>query len=76
MTESDFQVPAGLANGLKMTAICNTSHTGVAAIALLRAAADILCNDFGPGQTCEIIRHVTTEAVNVQAAFSTPAGHA
>jgi hypothetical protein len=76
ITQSDFQVPAGLSEGLKMTAICNTCHTGLAAIALLRAAADILCNDFGAEGTCEIIRSVTSEAIALHGQPNAPAGHA
>ena len=76
MTEQDFAVPAVITEGLKMAAICHTSHKGVAAIALLRAAADILCDDFGPDETCEIIRHVTTEAVQLQGPSNATVGHA
>jgi hypothetical protein len=76
ISENDFRVPAGLADGLRMMAICQTHHTGLAAIALMRAAADILCNDFGAEQTCNIIRHVTTEALALQEQGNAPAGHA
>lgn len=76
ITESDFRVPAGLAEGLKMTAICNTCHTGLAAIALIRAAADILSNDFGPEKTCELIRAVTDEALALNVPANSPVGHA
>ncbi|WP_155263062.1 hypothetical protein [Sphingomonas segetis] len=76
ITEQDFQVPAGVAERLKMTAICHTHHTGLAAIALIRAAADILCNDLGAEQTCEIIRQVTTEALALHGPVNAPVGHA
>ena len=76
ITAADFNVPAGLADGLRMSAICNTTHTGIAAIALLRAATDILCNDLGAEQTCEIIRQVTTEALTLYGQPNAPAGHA
>jgi hypothetical protein len=76
ITEQDFAVPTAITEGLKMAAICHTTHKGVAAIALLRAAADILCSDFGPEQTCEIIQHVTVDALKVHAMANAPAGHA
>jgi hypothetical protein len=76
ITENDFQVPPALAEGLKMAAICHTPHTGLAAIALLRAAADILSNDFGPEKTCELIRSVTDEALALRVPANAPAGHA
>lgn len=72
ITEQDFQVPPGVADALRMAAVCHTPHTGVAAIALIRAAADILCNDLGAEQTCSIINQVTTEALALHA----PAGRA
>jgi hypothetical protein len=76
ITEQDFQVPPGVAEGLKMSAICHTTHTGAAAIALIRAAADILTNDFGPQATCDIIRSVTDEALALHLPANAPAGHA
>ena len=72
----DLRVPEGLSEGLKMSAICHTSHTGAAAIALIRAAADILTNDFGPQATCDIIRSVTDEALAFHLPANAPAGHA
>lgn len=74
--EQDFQVPPGVADRLKMTAICQTHHTGLAAIALIRAAADILCNDLGAEQTCDVIRQVTSEAIALHLPANAPAGHA
>jgi hypothetical protein len=76
ITEQDFQVPPGVAEGLKAAAICHTAHTGIAAMALLRAAADILCNDLGPEQTCDVIRQITTDAIVLHAQVSAPVGHA
>lgn len=76
ITERDFQVPAGLAEGLRQMAICHTCHTGLAAIALIRAAADVLSNDFGPEKTCELIRSVTDEALALHVPANAPAGHA
>lgn len=76
ITEQDFRVPIGVAEGLKMAAICNTHHTGAAAIALIRAAADILANDFGAQVTCEIIRSITDEALALHLPANAPAGHA
>jgi hypothetical protein len=76
ITEQAFAVPPGVSESLKMAAICHTTHTGIAAIALLRAAADILCKDLGPQQTCDVIQQVTTEALALQAQANAPAGHA
>lgn len=76
ITADDFKVPAGLSEGLKMTAICHTPHTGIAAIALIRAAADILCNDFGAEMTCSLIRQVTDEALAHNVPAGAPVGHA
>jgi hypothetical protein len=74
--EEDFTVPPGVSDALRMSAICHTTHTGIAAIALLRAAADILCQDLGAEQTCAIIQHVTSEALAIHRQSLAPAGHA
>lgn len=76
INEQDFRVPQGLAEGLKMTAICHTPHTGVAAVALIRAAADILTNDFGPEIAADLIRSSVDEALKMHQQLNAPAGRA
>jgi len=76
--QNDFGLAANVtvAEGLKQAAICHTSHVGLAASALLGAAADILCASFGPEQTSQIIVDVVVEAVAQHIGVTSPAGHA
>lgn len=76
MTTEELKPPAGVVEGLKAAAICHTYHPGGAAVALIRAAADILCQQFGPVQTGQIIVDTVTEALALQLQIGEPAGHA
>ena len=67
---------AALVDGLKVAAICNTSHPALAATALIRAAADILALSFGPVETCDMIRRVTDEALLLGGETGAAVGHA
>jgi hypothetical protein len=67
---------AALTDALKRAAICNSCHPGIAVVALLRGAADILCASFGPAETCQLIKQVTDEAMALNGGANAPAGHA
>jgi hypothetical protein len=76
MTTEDLQAPSGVVEGLKAAAICHTFHPGGAAVALIRAAADILCGQFGPDETGQIIVATVTEALAFNGVGGVPVGRA